>query len=1100
MVLDLLKFSHGVSGSVEGSEIYDCYLGWPTRRGMPIVEVYCTCPAFENWGPCKHLWALLLQSDEKAIGPGESWRTPRTLKELDEESYEQRMNDGIPEMCSIVDEEEDKCVDIDDPDESEGQSESEDSGEGRQVFRSKEHEDKAWAQRLSSLESWTPYRRDAWAGSWVPAFKLSYVLNETNSETTAEPLVWVLINLRKRNGDWGAARVFTQGAQVLPSEMEESDREILASLRGAGDGYVSTLSRTSGRHGYHIDSDISQRVIPLMAKTGRLHRARNSREIGPTLKWDEGEPWRLALEAKDDSGAETVLVTAKLVRSGQELDVEEPDVLWMTGFLLLGDTLCRFTPVSAFPTLREFRWRGSFRLPKTEKSRTLEVLSQLPGVTVDQLPNADELEVVAPAPHLLVERAVSHYAKNLLCTICMEYADERVDVFDAKEIVVTEGGGRTIRRDFEAEARALGQFLEHGGARKSREGPLPDLAVVAAGKLVGLATGLMAEGWTVEAEGVLFRRATGSKLSVSSGIDWFDLEGGLEFGDGQVGNLPELLRAAENGKNTVLLGDGSIGILPEKWLERWGLLELGGKTVDGALRFERHQGWLLDALLAEQENVRVDPDFAKIRRRLQSYQGIEAKQEPRGFKGELREYQRQALGWFEFLRTLGLGGCLADDMGLGKTVQVLALLESRRVTRRRRGGVDLPSLAVVPRSLIFNWIEEAKRFAPKLRVHDHTGIDREQRWAELDGVDLIMTTYGTLRRDIEWLGAQSFDYVILDEAQAIKNSSSQAAKASRLLNAHHRLALSGTPIENHLGELWSLFEFLNPGMLGASKKFQGFVRGTARDEQGGGEEFARLSRAMAPFFLRRTKEEVLKDLPKKTEQVIQCDLKGVERREYDKLRGFYHQSLSSKVDEVGLSKAKIHVLEALLRLRQSACHPGLIDKSRVGESSAKLETLLPMLQEICEGGHKALIFSQFTSLLSIVRQRLDDLGLTYEYLDGRTRKRQEKVERFQSDTNCPLFLISIKAGGNGLNLTAADYVFLLDPWWNPAVESQAIDRVHRIGRTKPVVAYRLISSDTVEEKVVELQEGKRALANAILGQGRVGLRDLSREDLEQLLS
>jgi SNF2 family DNA or RNA helicase len=310
------------------------------------------------------------------------------------------------------------------------------------------------------------------------------------------------------------------------------------------------------------------------------------------------------------------------------------------------------------------------------------------------------------------------------------------------------------------------------------------------------------------------------------------------------------------------------------------------------------------------------------------------------------------------------------------------------------------------------------------------------------------------------------------------------------------LALSGTPIENHLGELWSLFEFLNPGMLGASKTFKAFGGADTKHEAG---DLARLSKAISPFFLRRTKREVLPELPEKTEQVLYCEQAGKEEKEYSDLRDFYRHSLKVKEGEVGLPKMKIQVLEALLRLRQSACHPGLMDKTRVEEESAKLDVLMPMLESVCAEGHKALVFSQFTSLLSIVRSRLDERGLVHEYLDGRARKREEKVDRFQEDPDCPLFLISIKAGGSGLNLTAADYVFLLDPWWNPAVEAQAIDRVHRIGRTKPVIAYRLITRGTVEEKVAELQEGKRQLADAILGSGRVGLRDLTREDLDALL-
>ena len=342
-----------------------------------------------------------------------------------------------------------------------------------------------------------------------------------------------------------------------------------------------------------------------------------------------------------------------------------------------------------------------------------------------------------------------------------------------------------------------------------------------------------------------------------------------------------------------------------------------------------------------------------------------------------------------------------------------------------------------------------------------------------------------------------FDYVILDEAQAVKNAGTASAKAVRLLRSSHRLALSGTPVENHLGELWSLFEFLNPGMLGAASVFR---RATGSGREIDEETRKLLSQALRPFILRRTKDQVARELPAKTEQTIYCELEPAQRKLYDELRQHYRDSLRQRIETQGLGKSKIMVLEALLRLRQAACHPGLIDINRSGEPSAKLEALLAQLREVLDSGHKALVFSQFTSLLRIVRDRLDSEGIVYEYLDGKTRKRQACVERFQSDPDCKLFLISLKAGGLGLNLTAAEYVFLLDPWWNPAVEAQAVDRAHRIGQTKPVFAYRLIARDTVEEKVLELQKTKRDLAAAIIGEDNALIRNLKREDLELLLS
>jgi SNF2 family DNA or RNA helicase len=317
------------------------------------------------------------------------------------------------------------------------------------------------------------------------------------------------------------------------------------------------------------------------------------------------------------------------------------------------------------------------------------------------------------------------------------------------------------------------------------------------------------------------------------------------------------------------------------------------------------------------------------------------------------------------------------------------------------------------------------------------------------------------------------------------------------LRGERRLAMSGTPVENHLGELWSLFEFLNPGLLGSASVFK-LAGGALRNPD---EETRKLlAHALRPFILRRTKQQVARELPAKTEQTIYCELEPEQRKLYNELREHYRDALLARIEIQGLAKSKIMVLEALLRLRQAACHPGLIDVKRSGDSSAKLDTLLEQVSEVVDEGHKALVFSQFTSLLKIVRGRLDERGIVYEYLDGQTRDRQARVERFQTDMDCQLFLISLKAGGLGLNLTAAEYVFLLDPWWNPAVEAQAVDRAHRIGQTKQVFAYRLIARDTVEEKVLQLQESKRGLAAAIINADQSLIRDLKREDLELLLS
>ena len=603
---------------------------------------------------------------------------------------------------------------------------------------------------------------------------------------------------------------------------------------------------------------------------------------------------------------------------------------------------------------------------------------------------------------------------------------------------------------------------------------------------------LVAEGWHVEAEGAAFRTAQAMRLQVKSGIDWFELHGDLDFGEGRSVPLTDLLAALKRGEGTIRLDDGTRGMVPEEWLRRYTRIAGFGEVEGEHIRYRPSQTALLDALLETQPAVDVDEAFARARAAMKSFSGVSQMTVPASFAGTLREYQLDALGWFDFLRRFGFGGCLADDMGLGKTVMVLALLDARRGDQE---DPLRPSLAVVPRSLVFNWIAEARRFAPALRVLDYTGPDRLQ--ASIAGHDLVLTTYGTLRRDALRLSEEEFDYIILDEAQAIKNVTSASSKAVRLLRGRHRLALSGTPVENHIGELWSLFEFLNPGLLGTSSAFR---RSSLPQSRDGGEDLALVSRALKPLILRRTKSQVAPELPSRTEQTIYCELDESQRQSYDELRVHYRTNLLKRVEREGLGKSKIHVLEALLRLRQAASHIGLVDKRRVDAPSAKFDVLIPRLMEVVDEGHKALVFSQFTALLGLLRERLEQEQVTYEYLDGQTRDRAARVERFSTDPDCRVFLISLKAGGIGLNLTAAEYVFLLDPWWNPAAEAQAIDRAHRIGQARHVFAYRLIAKDTVEEKVAEMQASKRQLADAILSADPALIRNLKTEDLELLLS
>ena len=650
-----------------------------------------------------------------------------------------------------------------------------------------------------------------------------------------------------------------------------------------------------------------------------------------------------------------------------------------------------------------------------------------------------------------------------------------------------------MARRLPAAERAANDRFRALGARvswNSWEGR--QLLQVAASDVPRVVRTLVGDGWHVEAEGRQYRLATTApEFNIRSHVDWFELRGHATFDDQQV-SLPQLLEAVKSQQGTVVLGDGTFGILPESWLRDLAPFAIGGREGDH-VRFQRTQVALLDAMLAARPDVSWDTAAAAARERLRAFDTIEPMDPAASFTGTLRPYQRDGLGWLAFLREFGFGGCLADDMGLGKTVIVLALLDARRHERETSGVPRMPSLVVVPRSVLFNWQQEAARFAPRLRVLDFSGAGRTDRLHHIGDNDLVLATYGTLRRDAPALADVDFDYVILDEAQTIKNANTAGAKAARLLRGSHRLALSGTPVENRLSDLWSLFEFLNPGLLSGATAF-----GRSFGSDDNADDLRLLGRGLRPFILRRTKEQVAMELPAKTEQTIVCELERPQRALYEELRDHYRRTLLNQGS--AWQKSKLHVLEALLRLRQAACHPALIDPKRADDPSAKLDLLVPRIVETLEEGHKALVFSQFTSFLSLLRTRLDARHIAYEYLDGRTKDRQARVERFQSDSTCGLFLISLKAGGVGLNLTAADYVFILDPWWNPAAEAQAVDRTHRIGQTRNVFAYRLIAKDTVEERVLELQQRKRELADAIITADNSVVRSLTRDDLELLLS
>jgi SNF2 family DNA or RNA helicase len=561
-----------------------------------------------------------------------------------------------------------------------------------------------------------------------------------------------------------------------------------------------------------------------------------------------------------------------------------------------------------------------------------------------------------------------------------------------------------------------------------------------------------------------------AKLEVKTNIDWFETSLHLEA-SGHALELHDILKAIHEKKHFVTLKSNEEVLLPEDLRARLGRLARVSTLKNGKLVTHKIRAILLDDWASE--GPIFDPLCEEFRQRLKDFERILPAIPHQKFKAKLRDYQSLGLGWMEFLENLSLGGCLADDMGLGKTIQVLAHLHKRKLKKLSSG----PSLIVCPKSLVFNWEDELKKFAGELSVKVFTGGS----WsADFLKTDVLLISYALVQRNIEDLKEIDFDYVILDEAQFIKNPQGLTTKSVQLLKAKHRLALTGTPIENHLGDLMSIFNFLIPGS---------FSSGMFKNRDITGEDL----KFLRPFILRRTKEEVLNELPAKTVQVIYCDQTPEEENYYRQLRQLVSHETQGQEN-------KIQILAALTRLRQASCHLGLLDPKRISQESGKLLVLKELTQEILETGHKILIFSQFTELLKLARSYLGMNDSNSVYLDGSTKERKSVVESFKQDQNRRCFFISLKAGGTGLNLTEANYCFILDPWWNPAAENQAIDRTHRLGQTLPVNAYRLISRHTIEEKVLELQKRKTDLAKDFMEGNEDFIRFLGKEDLAFLFS
>jgi superfamily II DNA or RNA helicase len=948
----------------------------------------------------------------------------------------------------------------------------------------------------------------------------------------------------------GAATPYQASQALLPQPprfLRPSDVEILAAIHRE-----HLRAQYYASHGTVIAGAGSGRLLEEMVATGRCHwESAASPPLKPGAAREARESWSV-----DGDGEQ------RLVFGGDGIDVVVP--VSPPFYVDVADGLCgRIASDLSEPVMAALVAAPPVS-PAAAPLLAAELARRFPARTSIQPQATGPTRRVGGAPGVHLALSLASFPRHqarpgeggasvrvILGRLSFDYGGERIgaELRGGAISLRHEGEVVVVDRDLEAEAEARRElektrmFPASGWSDQYRV-PAADRAcwVAPVGESDALAMDFLGAalprwrelGWQVEtpSDWKFKLLELDSDLSIelqeSSGLDWFELDLGAIVDGKRVNLLPALLPLlgafnedvarhgtaeavrrfeANAGHATLRLQDGRRAALPYARLTPFivALCELLGSesaTGDGKVRLSRARAGELAAREAAGdahaklrwvggERLRA---FARRLRDGASVASGAVVEPPRGFVGDLRGYQRDGVSWLQFLRESGLNGILADDMGLGKTVQTLAHL----LIEKEAGRADRPSLVVAPTSLIANWRHEAQRFAPGLRVMVWHGAARERE--QLAGAELIVTSYALLARDRQILSELEFHLVVLDEAQAIKNPLAHATQAVQTLTARHRLCLSGTPLENHLGELWSLMNFLNPGLLGTRARFARDFR-TPIEKLGDEARRAALVARVRPFLLRRTKDAVERDLPAKTEIVERLEFEQPQRDLYESVRLAAYGRVRDEIAARGLGRSQVVILDALLKLRQVCCDPRLLALDHAGRAarSAKLDRLMEMVPELLSEGRRILIFSQFTSMLALIEQALGESGIDYVKLTGETTDRATPVRRFQAG-EVPVFLISLKAGGTGLNLTAADTVILYDPWWNPAAEAQAIDRAHRIGQDKPVFAYRLIALGTVEEKMQELQARKRALADALLAGSASTVAQITEADLEALFA
>jgi len=895
---------------------------------------------------------------------------------------------------------------------------------------------------------------------------------------------WV-VDVRRVDSQ-GKGPVHVKRALTAGSRLSPVDEQIFQGLMGHETRYDSKIVLA--------DEDLAD-LLELMRSRKVIYRGT------PLLQSEQPATAKVRLESRDDGGALVHLEVAFPDGTSQPLR----DLVVLPGrrhaWVFSGQNAHRLEPTFPPRTLRKWLLEPTMVFPQGQMDRVLTFFAaHLPRYQMGLQADDIEIEEGIKPTYILTLDGSPEKVRVLLGA---RYGEATLPVNPAAAHLgfasgMGKNGPALFRRDEEGE-RAAGQKLIDAGLRHD-----PNSGSFEAGGDAALAfwaQGLPKlpkewERYGVKPPKLRVRAKLRPKVRVTmSGVQWFELDTAFET-EGQLVDLGAVRMWLESGRRFVPLADGTFAEADREELKRAAdlLEEAGALPGKRKTQLPLSQAVALDLLTELGEFTEIESQAMEAMREVKAEGGIPQVEPPEGLEATLRHYQQSGLSWGWFLHRHGLGGILADDMGLGKTLQALSLL-----LRVRKEEGQKPSLVVAPTSVLANWEREAERFTPELKVLVWHGPDRHQQEAQLKDVDLVLTSYALVRRDMEALGQIEFRYVVLDEAQNIKNADSATAQACKSLRSEHRLALTGTPLENRLSELWSLFDFLMPGFLGSAEGFHDRFEQPIQ-VQGDPEVRDRLRRRIQPFIMRRLKTEVAKDLPPKTETVAWCEMDAGQAALYREVLEESRRKVFDTIEKVGFKRSRVSILAALMKLRQVCCDPRLL-KLPPGTSlppSAKLERFAGLVDDLVAEGHRALVFSQFTEMLELLTRSAKENNYDYLYLDGRTRDRMARVDAFNAPDGPPLFFISLKAGGTGLNLTAADYVIHYDPWWNPAVEDQATDRTHRIGQTRAVFSYKLITKGTVEEKILELQRRKKELAAGVLGtEADVG-RMLTEQDVEDL--